>query len=1315
MTTSHRHRFITQVHPPLPISPRWQLAQYNYLYGFGLTLGLALTLLAIIFGLFGTKAPSFPPTIATRSLEETTTQRSLPSLPNKAVATAKTSSENLTASDWMTIRKEYERHRYAVLPVPAVSKRWQAHNLAQQWKAQFDGSGFDISPESASWHWGLALKSYGFPGHEQLVQGKAQVTTNVERLAYDWDETLQEWYVNDGAGLEHGWTLRQRPVGAGDHLTLYLDVRGGLRPQVQANGRGVSFVNTTGRAEITYTGLKAYDADGKNLAAHMEANNEGLKIVVDERDARYPVTIDPIAQQSYIKASNTETGDAFGFSVAISGDTVVVGARNEGSSATGVNGNQQDNSAPKAGAAYVFVRNGGGWVQQAYLKASNAEAGDDFGYAVAISSDTIMVGAPLEDSSAMGINGNQADNSTPDSGAAYVFVRNGTVWTQQSYIKSSNPDIADLFGWSVGLSNDTSVVGAWLEASNATGINGNQGDNSAVVSGAAYVFTRSGTVWNQQAYLKASNTEAADAFGWAVAISGDTIVVSAPFEGSNATGVNGNQGNNSAPSSGAAYVFTRSGIIWNQQGYLKASNPDNGDLFGYSASISNDTVLIGAPLESSDATGVNGNQSDNSAVVSGAAYVFARSGVSWQQQAYLKAFNTDIADLFGWSVSISNDKAVVGAQGEASDAMGVNGNQYNNTAPSSGAAYVFVNNANTWSQLAYLKASNTNTGDTFGSAVAISNDTVVAGAYGEASNALGINGDQHDNSAPTAGAAYTFVIPPPDLNITKSDGGAIFTPGGTGSYAINVSNDATAGPTFGPITVTDSLPGNLTLASYSGSGWSCAGTTTITCTHNARLDGGESLPPLTLTVNIGAGTPTGVDSIANTATVSTSGEFNFANNSGSDATSVLGIPKLLATLADPLVCNGAGGLVSVTANLTNPNQTALPANFTAILPPQLTALAGTCNASTNPGGCTVAANGSSVTWNGTLNAGQTVTISYQAQIAANVAPGTQLCVNSVGTVAGVGANVQACLTVNCSAAGLVPIANVGASDQKLGSLLVFPYYISKVAERKDTRLTISNAGTQLTYVHLFLVDGASCNQADFFVCLTPRAIFSFKASDYDPENTGFAYAVAVDNQGRPIANNGLIGNAFVDEGEYQGNYGAEAFWRYDTALTNISGGFAMLGLNGTQYDAAPIQFMAEIQSPTDAVGQRLVIAPLSGDLTGGVASLGNVFPALTNAAGQIGPGLASNEQEKTVSFSSLLSGGCLKSAVITASFPRVPNGLASLIPTGKMGLLTFRVGAGVGLLMTPRTGTNRWNGIRALHNTAAGNVAIAIPVIAPVC
>jgi hypothetical protein len=400
------------------------------------------------------------------------------------------------------------------------------------------------------------------------------------------------------------------------------------------------------------------------------------------------------SQQAYLKASNTGIGDRFGAAVAVSGETVVIGAYQEDSNATGVNGNQSNNSVGNAGAAYVFVRSGTTWSQQAYLKASNTNPSDSFGYSVAVSGDTVVVGAHGEDSNATGVNGNQGDNSATESGAAYVFVRSGTTWSQQAYLKASNTGVEDNFGTSVAVSGDTVVVGAEGEDSNATGINGNRGDNSAAESGAAYVFVRSGTTWSQQAYLKASNTGADDAFGISVAVSGDTLVVGARFEARNATGVNGNQGDNSAPFSGAAYVFVRGGTTWRQQAYLKASNTgagdDFGDDFGYRVAVSGDTVVVGAPGEASNATGVNGNQSNNSATFAGAAYVFVRSGTTWRQQAYLKASNTDANDRFGYSVAVSGDTVVVGALFEASNARGVNGNQGDNSLGKSSAAYVFA-------------------------------------------------------------------------------------------------------------------------------------------------------------------------------------------------------------------------------------------------------------------------------------------------------------------------------------------------------------------------------------------------------------------------------------------------------------------------------------------------------------------------------------------------------------------------------------------------------------------------------------------------
>jgi hypothetical protein len=330
------------------------------------------------------------------------------------------------------------------------------------------------------------------------------------------------------------------------------------------------------------------------------------------------------SQQAYVKASNTGEGDYFGDSVALSGDgdLLAVGANHEDSNATGIGGNEANNSASSSGAVYVFVRDGAeAWSQQAYIKASNTGAGDLFGANVALSEDgnTLAVGAHAEDSNATGIGGNEADNAASWAGAVYVFVRDGAeVWSQQAYIKASNTGSHDMFGMSVVLSGDsnTLAVGAYGEASNATGIGGNQADNSASTSGAVYVFVRDGAgVWSQQAYVKASNTQADDSFSGGVALSGDgnTLAVGATGEDSNAIGIGGNQANNSAIRSGAVYVFVRDGAgAWSQQAYVKASNPEASDYFG-AVGLSGDgnTLAVGAWSEDTSATGIGGNQVDD--------------------------------------------------------------------------------------------------------------------------------------------------------------------------------------------------------------------------------------------------------------------------------------------------------------------------------------------------------------------------------------------------------------------------------------------------------------------------------------------------------------------------------------------------------------------------------------------------------------------------------------------------------------------------------------------------------------------------------
>jgi hypothetical protein len=728
--------------------------------------------------------------------------------------------EGLEKSDWQSIRAAYEAGRHAF---QRTTTGWQARNPGQQWITKFDGRGFIAEPQDGRWQWGLELQSYGFGEEQHHVGGTPEVQADGQRLSYQWDGVVREWFVNDQRGLEHGFTVARRPAEIIHHpsqiinpLSFTLNTRGTLHPVVSADAQGVLFQDAAGAAVLNYSGLKVWDADGRVLTSHFASARGGVRILVDERAARYPLTIDPIAQQAYLKPAvvgTSQVNDEFGRSVAISGDTLVVGAPGESSSTTGVNSTPNE-SAPRAGAAYVFVRSGGAWTQQAYLKPAavgTTQAGDEFGRFVAISGDTVIVGAHLEDSSNTGVNGSPNENSA-DSGAACVFVRSGTNWSQQGYLKPAAVGITqagDGFGRYVAIDGDTLIVGARNEGSSTRGVNTTPNE-SAAQAGAAYIYVRSAGVWTQQAYLKPAavgSSQAIDEFGYSVGVSGDTVVVGAIFEDSNTTGVNStpNDSLGAEWDCGAAYVFVRNAGVWTQQAFLKPAaigTTQLGDYFGHSVAISGDTIVVGARNEGSSTTGVNSTPNE-SASQAGAAYVYVRSAGTWTQQAYLKpatAGTTQASDHFGQSVAISGDTIVAGAYFERSSTTGVNSTP-NESASQSGAACVFTRNAGIWTQQAYLKPSavgTTQAGDWFGFSSSVSGGTVVVGAYGEDSSTTGVNSAPNE-SASDSGAAYIFTgFGPPEIVVEQpagtdiADGAAVsfgtVSPGGEAVLTFTIRN-----------------------------------------------------------------------------------------------------------------------------------------------------------------------------------------------------------------------------------------------------------------------------------------------------------------------------------------------------------------------------------------------------------------------------------------------------------------------------------------------------------------------------------------------
>ncbi|OLQ75533.1 hypothetical protein BIT28_23170 [Photobacterium proteolyticum] len=345
-------------------------------------------------------------------------------------------------------------------------------------------------------------------------------------------------------------------------------------------------------------------ADGNTIAFYNSLSGEVHIYVCSENKW---------TRQAILQADYVEPSDNFGLSLSLStdGSTLAIGADGEDSSSIGVGGDMDNNDAENSGAVYIYYRTENLWSQQAYLKASNAFSGDQFGWSVSLSGNgnILAVGAIGESTNAYGFRGVAFGHDPQRSGAVYIFVRNEDDWEQQASFKTEYPQPEDLLGYSLSLSADgaTLAVGAIGEDSSDIGPGGDDSNHNAFYSGAVYIFTHSAGSWTQQAYIKASNAQSGDSFGADVSLSADgtILAVGAEEEDSDAQGIDSEQVNNDAEDSGAVYVFRRQGDVWSQSSYVKSANTLSSEFFGVSVSLSSDgnTLSVGSDVSGSDEFG----------------------------------------------------------------------------------------------------------------------------------------------------------------------------------------------------------------------------------------------------------------------------------------------------------------------------------------------------------------------------------------------------------------------------------------------------------------------------------------------------------------------------------------------------------------------------------------------------------------------------------------------------------------------------------------------------------------------------------------
>ncbi len=570
-------------------------------------------------------------------------------------------------------------------PAYYIGSNQSLQNKPNHYSATLSRDGLAINHGDLAFTLGLAHQSYTHP------------TIDKNRVSYQRGG-LTEWYENGPLGVEQGFTLQKK-----QNQTLVLNISGDISTTISQNKKTIVIAND--KTSLNYTGLTAFDSNHKTIPVWFTNSNHNnqIKIAFDDSHASYPITIDPYVQEQKLTADDGAANDELGLSVGMStdGTRVIVGAF---LAKVGNNSGQ--------GAAYVYVRSGTTWTQEAKLTASDGAASDRLGATAVLNSDgsRALVGAYLADVS-----------TNVDQGAAYVYVRSGTTWTQEQKLTASDGLASGRFG--IFANFDSSTTRVIIGAYHAT-------------NGAAYIFSRSGTTWSQEAELTASDGASGDGFGISDTLTSDGTRA---LVGSYAADPSGHT------NQGLAYVFSRSGTTWTQEQELSAGDGVAGDLFGYFSKISGDgtRLLVGAYHHAS---------------VQGATYVYVRNGTTWSQEQELTASDGASNDQFGTTLDLNSDgsRAVIGAPGNAS---------------SLGAAYLYTRTGSTWVQAKKVTASDGVAGDNLGYFVAMSSDgsrTILT--------APTVTVSGHANQ----GAAYTYFFPALTVTLAGTGSGTITsTPAGS--------------------------------------------------------------------------------------------------------------------------------------------------------------------------------------------------------------------------------------------------------------------------------------------------------------------------------------------------------------------------------------------------------------------------------------------------------------------------------------------------------------------------------------------------------